>query len=28
VAFWLSILFYLGGSVAFWALRRPPAIRT
>lgn len=28
VAFWLSILFYLGGSIAFWALRRPPAIRT
>ncbi|MBS0639927.1 MAG: MFS transporter [Proteobacteria bacterium] len=28
VAFWLSILFYLGGAVAFWALRRPPAIRT
>ncbi|MFL5284886.1 MAG: MFS transporter [Rhodopila sp.] len=28
VAFWLSILFYVGGAVAFWALRRPPAIRT
>jgi MFS family permease len=28
VAFWLSILFYVAGSVAFWALRRPPAIRT
>jgi MFS family permease len=27
VAFWLSILFYACGSVAFWALRRPPAIR-
>jgi MFS family permease len=27
VASWLSILFYVGGSVAFWALRRPPAIR-
>jgi MFS family permease len=27
VAFWLSIVFYLGGSIAFWALRRPPAIR-
>jgi MFS family permease len=27
VAFGLSILFYIGGSVAFWALRRPPAIR-
>lgn len=28
VAFWLSIAFYLGGSVAFWALRRPPAVRS
>ena len=28
VAFWLSILFYVAGSIAFWALRRPPAIRT
>nr|WP_294526530.1 MFS transporter [uncultured Rhodopila sp.] len=27
VAFYLSILFYAAGSVAFWALRRPPAIR-
>jgi MFS family permease len=27
VAFWLSILFYACGSVAFWSLRRPPAIR-
>jgi MFS family permease len=27
VAFWLSILFYVCGSVAFWGLRRPPAIR-
>ncbi len=27
VAFWLSILSYAGGSVAFWALRRPPAVR-
>ncbi len=27
VAFWLSILFYACGSVAFWALRRPPAER-
>jgi MFS family permease len=27
VAFWLSILFYVCGSVAFWSLRRPPAIR-
>ena len=27
VAFGLSILFYLCGSVAFWALRRPPGIR-
>ena len=27
VAFWLSILFYLCGTVAFWALRRPPAVR-
>jgi hypothetical protein len=27
VAFGLSILFYVAGSVAFWALRRPPAIR-
>jgi MFS family permease len=27
VAFWLSILFYVSGSVAFWGLRRPPAIR-
>jgi MFS family permease len=26
VAFWLSIFFYVAGSVAFWALRRPPAI--
>ena len=25
VAFWLSIVFYLCGTVAFWALRRPPA---
>ena len=25
VAFWLSILFYVCGSVAFWGLRRPPA---
>lgn len=28
VAFWLSILSYACGSVAFWALRRPPAIRS
>lgn len=28
VAFWLSILSYAGGSVAFWALRRPPAVRS
>jgi MFS family permease len=27
VAFWLSILFYVAGSVAFWSLRRPPAVR-
>jgi MFS family permease len=27
VAFLLSILFYVAGSIAFWALRRPPAIR-
>lgn len=27
-AFWLSILFYACGSVAFWMLRRPPAIRS
>jgi MFS family permease len=27
VAFALSIVFYMAGSVAFWALRRPPAIR-
>jgi MFS family permease len=27
VAFWLSIFFYVCGSVAFWALRRPPAIQ-
>jgi MFS family permease len=27
VAFWLSIVFYVCGSVAFWLLRRPPAIR-
>jgi MFS family permease len=27
VAFWLSIVFYAAGSVAFWALRRPPAAR-
>ncbi|MBN8875555.1 MAG: MFS transporter [Rhodospirillales bacterium] len=27
VAFWLSILFYLCGTIAFWALRRPPAVR-
>ena len=27
VAFTLSIVFYVAGSVAFWALRRPPAIR-
>ena len=27
VAFALSIFFYVCGSVAFWALRRPPAIR-
>ncbi len=26
-AFGLSIVFYIAGSVAFWALRRPPAIR-
>jgi MFS family permease len=27
VAFWLSIFFYVAGSIAFWGLRRPPAIR-
>jgi MFS family permease len=27
VAFFLSILFYVAGSIAFWALRRPPAIQ-
>ena len=27
VAFTLSIVFYVAGSIAFWALRRPPAIR-
>ena len=27
VPFILSILFYLCGSVAFWALRRPPSVR-
>ncbi|MDR3539006.1 MAG: MFS transporter [Acetobacteraceae bacterium] len=27
VAFWLSIFFYVCGSVAFWSLRRPPAVR-
>jgi MFS family permease len=27
VAFWLSILSYACGAVAFWALRRPPAVR-
>jgi MFS transporter, OFA family, oxalate/formate antiporter len=27
IAFTLSIVFYVAGSVAFWALRRPPAIR-
>lgn len=27
VAFWLSILFYVAGSIAFWCLRRPPAQR-
>ncbi len=27
VAFWMSIGFYLCGSVAFWMLRRPPAVR-
>jgi len=27
VAFGLSIFFYVCGSVAFWALRRPPARR-
>jgi MFS family permease len=26
VAFGLSIVFYVAGSIAFWALRRPPAI--
>ena len=26
VAFWLSIFFYACGSVAFWLLRRPPAM--
>jgi MFS family permease len=26
VAFWLSIFFYVAGSIAFWALRRPPAV--
>ena len=26
-AFWLSIFFYLCGTVAFWSLRRPPAVR-
>ena len=28
VAFGLSIVFYVAGAVAFWALRRPPAIRS
>jgi MFS transporter, OFA family, oxalate/formate antiporter len=28
VAFGLSIVFYVAGSIAFWALRRPPAIQT
>src|SRR4051812_31957608 len=28
VAFWLSILFYVAGSIAFWALRRPPAVQS
>jgi MFS family permease len=27
VAFGLSIVFYVAGSIAFWALRRPPAIQ-
>jgi hypothetical protein len=27
VAFGLSIFFYVCGSIAFWALRRPPARR-
>ena len=27
VAFSLSIVFYVAGSIAFWALRRPPAIQ-
>jgi MFS family permease len=27
VAFWLSIAFYCCGAVAFWTLRRPPAVR-
>ncbi len=27
VAFGLSIVFYVAGSIAFWALRRPPALR-
>ena len=27
VAFTLSIVFYVAGRIAFWALRRPPAIR-
>ena len=27
VAFWLAIFFYMCGSVAFWSLRRPPAVR-
>ena len=27
VAFWLSIFFYACGTVAFWGLRRPPAVR-
>ncbi len=26
-AFWLAIGFYVCGSVAFWSLRRPPAVR-
>ena len=28
VAFSLSIVFYVAGSIAFWALRRPPAIQS
>jgi hypothetical protein len=28
VAFGLSIFFYVCGSVAFWMVRRPPALRT